>query len=218
MVSQSGSAAHASSRDRLLAAAAAEFAVRGFDGARVEVIARRARVNKAMVYYHFRDKAALYRAILTDMFETVAAAVGRATHGVDAPDERVRAFIRAIAAELAAHPHFPPMWLREMGEGGRHLDAAIARAIAGVLATLAQVIEDGRAKGVFGDVDLFVTQIGIVAPLVLFAASGPVRARFAPRVAPHLANVPAAAIVQHVETCTLAALKAARTRSPREAP
>ena len=183
----------------------------------MDVIARRARVNKAMLYYHFHDKAALYRAILTDMFETVAAAVGRATEGVTVPEDRVRAFIRAIAAELAAHPHFPPMWLREMGEGGRHLDAAIAQAILGVLGTLGRVIEDGRAQGAFGEVDLFITQIGIVAPLVLFAASGPVRARFAPRIAPHLASLPASAIVQHVETCTLAALKAARQPSKKEA-
>jgi len=40
----------ASSRQRLLAAAAAEFAARGFAGASVERIARAARVNKAMLY------------------------------------------------------------------------------------------------------------------------------------------------------------------------
>src|SRR3990172_6203646 len=41
------------SRDRLLAAAAAEFAARGFDGARVDRIARAARANKATIYHHF---------------------------------------------------------------------------------------------------------------------------------------------------------------------
>ena len=50
------------------AAAAAEFAARGFAGANVDRIARAARVNKAMIYYHFKSKAALYREILRDMF------------------------------------------------------------------------------------------------------------------------------------------------------
>ena len=52
------------SPDRILAAAAAEFAERGFGGARVDRIARRARVNKAMLYYHFRSKRELYRTLL----------------------------------------------------------------------------------------------------------------------------------------------------------
>ncbi|HEV3484574.1 MAG TPA: TetR/AcrR family transcriptional regulator, partial [Vicinamibacterales bacterium] len=63
------------SRDRLLAAAAAEFAARGFAGANVDRIARAARVNKAMIYYHFKSKAALYREILQDMFEAVGVGV-----------------------------------------------------------------------------------------------------------------------------------------------
>jgi AcrR family transcriptional regulator len=44
------------SPDRILAAAALEFAERGFAGARVDRIARRANVNKAMLYYHFMSK------------------------------------------------------------------------------------------------------------------------------------------------------------------
>ena len=37
------------------------FAARGFDGVSVDDIARDAGVNKAMIYYHFADKLALYR-------------------------------------------------------------------------------------------------------------------------------------------------------------
>ena len=58
-------------RARILAAAALEFAERGFGGARVDRIARRARVNKAMIYYHFKSKQALYRSLLRDLFTLV---------------------------------------------------------------------------------------------------------------------------------------------------
>ena len=58
----------ASSRQRLVTAAAAEFAARGFAGASVDRIARGARVNKAMIYYHFQNKRALYTEVLRDMF------------------------------------------------------------------------------------------------------------------------------------------------------
>src|SRR5215217_1381291 len=94
------------SRERLFAAAAQEFAARGFAGANVDRIARAARVNKAMIYYHFTSKAALYREILRDMFEAVAVRVDQASEMDSQPDDKVRAFVEAIAIEAEARPHF----------------------------------------------------------------------------------------------------------------
>jgi TetR/AcrR family transcriptional regulator len=51
-------------RERLLRAAELEFAAQGLSGARVDVIARRARINKQLIYYHFGDKDSLYQVVL----------------------------------------------------------------------------------------------------------------------------------------------------------
>jgi AcrR family transcriptional regulator len=51
-------------RGRILSAALKEFAAMGFAGARVERIARRARVNKRMLYHYFGNKDELFREIL----------------------------------------------------------------------------------------------------------------------------------------------------------
>ncbi len=51
-------------RQRILDAALKEFSARGFAGARVGGIARRARVNKRMLYHYFGDKEGLFRAVL----------------------------------------------------------------------------------------------------------------------------------------------------------
>jgi AcrR family transcriptional regulator len=65
-----GKAAVPASRDPertrrcILAAALHEFAARGFAGARVDTIARRAGTNKRMLYHYFTDKAGLFRAVL----------------------------------------------------------------------------------------------------------------------------------------------------------
>ncbi len=55
-------------REKILAAALAEFSAKGFAGARVDAIARRARVNKRMLYYCFGAKQDLYREILRRKF------------------------------------------------------------------------------------------------------------------------------------------------------
>lgn len=51
-------------RERILSAALKEFAAKGFAGARVDVIARRAAINKRMLYHYFGNKEKLFRAVL----------------------------------------------------------------------------------------------------------------------------------------------------------
>src|SRR5437870_4785001 len=51
-------------RARILAAAFKEFAAQGFAGARVDRIARRAGINKRMLYHYFGDKEGLFREVL----------------------------------------------------------------------------------------------------------------------------------------------------------
>src|SRR4051794_30357270 len=52
------------SRERILAAALEEFSERGFAGARVDAIARRAGLNKQLISHHFGGKQALYDAVM----------------------------------------------------------------------------------------------------------------------------------------------------------
>src|SRR2546427_2012489 len=50
-------------REQILSAALQEFSAKGFAGARVDVIARRAAINKRMLYHYFGDKAGLFREV-----------------------------------------------------------------------------------------------------------------------------------------------------------
>jgi AcrR family transcriptional regulator len=75
----------ARTRERILKAALCEFAANGLAGARCEDIARRARVNKRMLFYCFGSKEELYREILrrkfsqrATIYESVPGDLGRA--------------------------------------------------------------------------------------------------------------------------------------------
>jgi AcrR family transcriptional regulator len=61
-------------RQRILDAARREFGLHGFQGARVEAIARRARVTKGNVFYHFRNKEELFRVLTEQRIANVRAA------------------------------------------------------------------------------------------------------------------------------------------------
>jgi len=165
------------SRARILAAAQDEFAARGFDGANMDRIARAARLNKAMIYYHFRGKAALYNEIFREFIRAALDRTGAAAASDAPPDVKVRRFIAAIAAEAQARPHFPPMWLREVAGGSRHVDQALVDLIVQIPATLGRIVAEGVAAGVFRPVHPLLLHFNIVGPLILFHVSQPLRGR-----------------------------------------
>ena len=188
--------------------AAGEFAARGFDGAKVDRIAAHARINKAMLYYHFPSKAALYLAILREQFGALGVAAEAARAPGEPADLQLRRFIDAIAREAVARPTFPAIWLREIAEGGRHLDATVVGSLRRVLATLAAILDEGRRRGQFRAVSPLVVQIGIVAPLMFFAASAPFRERVGRLLPAPLAPPELADMIAHVQAATLAMLGA----------
>ncbi|HEX6974103.1 MAG TPA: TetR/AcrR family transcriptional regulator [Vicinamibacterales bacterium] len=194
-------------RERLLSAAAAEFSARGFAGASVDRIARAARVNKAMIYYHFANKAALYRDILRDMFAAVDARVQATVASPIAPADKVRGFVEAIALEAEARPHFPPIWFREIAEEGAHLDAATTAHIANVVKMLGGIIKEGVDAKVFRAVNPLIVHAGIVGPLLLYFASGRMRKRLERGGVSGAAHFTRDDVVAHIQRVTVSMLE-----------
>jgi AcrR family transcriptional regulator len=79
----------AEQRREMIAAAATElFAERGYRGASIEEIARRAEVTPPVVYDHFSSKLDLYRQLLESHFAELREIWGRKWPGDDPPAER----------------------------------------------------------------------------------------------------------------------------------
>jgi len=193
-------------RERLFAAAATEFAARGFAGANVDRIADAARVNKAMLYYHFQSKANLYGDVLRDMFQAVAARMSDAAPPHSDPADRIRAMVEAIAREAEARPHFPAIWLREIAEGGAHLDKSTMAVIAGILQQVAGAVQQGVAAKRFQPAHPLLIQLGIVGPLLMFFATAPLRRKVPSQLA-LAAQLTTEQVIAHVQRVALLTLE-----------
>jgi len=109
-------------RERLLRAAAREFANRGYAGASSESISRRAGMSKATFYEHFANKEECMLALFDMGAEVVQAAMAEAARNAPVGDarERLRAGTRAFLSALAEHPDFAQTLLVEIiGAGPR---------------------------------------------------------------------------------------------------
>jgi AcrR family transcriptional regulator len=120
-----------------VAAAREEFARRGFAGARVEQIARRAGVNKQLLFYYFHSKRGLFQAVLAQSageLETALAELASSAGG-GGPLERLRLTLAAQFEFLARHPEIVALLGQGTRSGG---GAAFAPAINRLVVLLAE--------------------------------------------------------------------------------
>jgi AcrR family transcriptional regulator len=167
------------SRERILAAATAEFALRGFEGTTVDRIAARARLNKAMIYYHFHSKQDLYRTVLRTIFTTMGDGLTAIAASNAAPADKLDRFVAAFVIEGQAHAHVAPIMLREIAEGGRRLDESTYTVMSRVVGAMTGIITEGRAAGQFGPVDPILLYLTTVWPIVVYLATTPIRSALA---------------------------------------
>ena len=189
----------ADTRTRILAAAADEFGTRGFAATSVDRIALRARVNKAMIYYHFKDKRALYGAILRSIWATI----GERLHAVAAlplpPAARLDRLIDTLVQALDEERLFLPIFLRELADGGAHLGREELGLIAGIFATVSGVIAEGVRTKNFQPVHPGLAHFSLIGPLVMFQASAPVRARVRELTKARIPDADAATVTHHLQ-------------------
>jgi AcrR family transcriptional regulator len=109
-------------RERLLRAAALEFADVGYAGASSESISRRAGMSKATFYEHFANKEECMLALFDLGAELVLGEMAQAARGEPTGDarERIKAGTRAFLQALSQHPEFAQTLLVEIiGAGPR---------------------------------------------------------------------------------------------------
>lgn len=78
-------------KERIMEAAISAFAERGFDGARVDDIAKRAKVNKALIYYYFESKEKILDSIFHTTLAEVMSQIGPAATDPTLFDDREKA-------------------------------------------------------------------------------------------------------------------------------
>jgi AcrR family transcriptional regulator len=201
----------------LIAAGEDLFAQFGFSGASVDLIARRAGVNKAMISYHFGGKAGLYEAILAATLGPVTEQL-RGLRGSALPAEaRLREYLAVFGAMHASHPNLSVMVLREVLSGGRHLGDRLMPHILGLMDCVREIVERGVEEGSFRPVDPVMTHLTIMGSIILFFATDRFRRRLGAEGRVGTVAPPAADYVRHVQEFVLRGLAADPARAPEPA-
>jgi TetR/AcrR family transcriptional regulator len=134
------------SRAALLAAAQTEFAAHGFAGARVDRIARRAGVNKQLVYHYFGGKDDLYAETLEGVYAHIRS-LEQGLHLSDlGPGEAMSELVGFSFDYLSAHPEFISLLNDENVQAARHVRRS--RRLSAMNSPLIGVLDDTLDRGV----------------------------------------------------------------------
>jgi len=124
---------------RIIAAGREEFSRRGFEGARVDQIARRAGVNKQLLFYYFHSKRGLFTAVLARGAAELEQALANVPANGDRPLDRIRVTLSAQFDFLAAHPDLVAL----LTQAGR----SDARPFAPAVKRLVVLLAEGQGRG-----------------------------------------------------------------------
>jgi TetR/AcrR family transcriptional regulator len=165
------------SRAVILQAAIREFAQRGIAGARTDAIAQAARVNKALLYYYFRDKETLYGAALDHAFGQMVSCLMTVLDRDLPPREKVLTYVGAYFDYIASHKFNRDLVQMEMmrsGHGSPHLKRIGKLYFQPLFLRLSQLIREGIAAGEFRTINPLQFVPSMVALVVFYFISAPV--------------------------------------------
>jgi AcrR family transcriptional regulator len=136
-------------RERLLRAAVNLYSAKGFGGASVEDICRRARVTKGAFYHHFESKAHLIMAIHNGFVDLQIAEITAVIEKDLPPEETLAEAIVVIIRNILNQKASISLFMREYPAMPRDVDHAVRARRLKYERLLVGVIDRGRESGVF---------------------------------------------------------------------
>lgn len=164
------------SRASILRAAVAEFAEHGIAGARTDAIARAAHVNKALLYYYFKDKDSLYEAVLDHVFGGLRAQVMPVLESDLGPRRKMLEYVGAYFDYIAANPRFPRVvqaeWMRA-GEGSARMQRVAKEYFRPIFRKLRELLLEGIESGEFRAVNPMDFAPSLVGIIIFYFSAAP---------------------------------------------
>ena len=162
------------SRALILAAAERVFAQSGFAGARTDDIAAKAGVNKALLYYYFKSKEALYDAVLEDHFREFNRQALEVLTGPGSAREVLLRYISMHFDFISERHRHASLFQQFMSAGGKRSEELVRQYFTPRIKAFGALLERGMSDGEFRRSDRFHTALSIVALIVFYFSAEPV--------------------------------------------
>jgi len=165
-----------SPKAEILQAALEEFVEFGKKGARMQSIADRADVNKALLHYYFTSKDNLHQEVLRRIFQKAMENISGPLETSAAPDRQIRLLIRRYFTFIRNFPELPRLMVHEISSQPRevaHFFAQLFTEDRHFPRAIMDILRDGMDQGQFRQDDPRQTLITILSTILFFFIAKP---------------------------------------------
>ena len=153
-------------RDDILKAAFEAFAENGYDKTSMDDIVRRSGTSKGTLYWHFKNKHDLFVATMLSVFGDLSTGAQALVEQPDIPAaDRLRMLYTEAASAFLSEKQLLGLMISAFVQSSQSPEAReiMLDIYREFITTTSQIIEQGKARGEFGDVDAFMATIALIA-------------------------------------------------------
>jgi TetR/AcrR family transcriptional regulator len=154
----------------IVRAARKAFLQHGYGGARMQEIADQAKVNKALLHYHFRNKEKLFRTVLNQEARRVARPFAILSSGEVPYPEKLRQFTAGLQALALRDPDCLPFVLQSARQYPEYLDPPLAEQLN--LTPFLEQVRTGMSHGFIPGSDAASLTIRLLALALVMPLAG----------------------------------------------
>jgi len=155
------------------------FARDGFDGVSVDLIAKEAGINKAMIYYYFKNKAKLYEKVVNTLLDEIYGQIIEDIKEAKKPRDELRIFIETFCDFAWNNPYLSSLMLAELGNGAKNLPDDMFVGLKQIFLLLNDILKRGQEKGCFFEIEPIIIHFMITGTINLFISTKNLRKRVA---------------------------------------
>lgn len=171
----------------ILAAALEVFGERGREGAKIQEVADRAGVNKALVHYYFRSKDRLYDLVIDSAISNYFEKIGRVMEEADTFEQLLKSTIDTYLDIFTQQPHIRKLFFGEMLRDEESFKAklrqSVERAPREVVPTFIKKMKQAQAAGEVRDLDPLQTFVSMIGCCIIIFIAFPMLSANIPEVA-----------------------------------
>ena len=165
----------ANSADKILGCATQMFAKNGYAGTIMDELAEACELNKATIYYHYKDKSNLYEEVLTRHLTVVVDTVTDAVAKQENALGKIDAYVKAFSQANSQNSFIVSILMREIASGSELMPDRAKAQMHRMLMIIKQIIEQGVKEENFLQVDPLMIHFMVLGSLSFFIASEPMR-------------------------------------------
>ena len=152
-------------KKRILDVATEEFATLGYSGLSMNKLAEKLKINKAMIYYYFKDKRNLYDEVISSIIELNEEEKKEILNSSLEAKEKFKRYIKQYTKTINNNPNIIPLTLREMANFDLGIENNIPNSIEQELVLMKQIILQLNLKEKYKDIDFYELKAMIIGTI-----------------------------------------------------